>query len=72
MRRYLTVLVVTTALLAAWGCGPEGRYCSNCEAGVAQTEHDGRARFVRGRCKVGGREIDCAREHAFCPECRKK
>jgi hypothetical protein len=72
MRRIIQSLVVTIALVAAPGCGPEGRYCSNCESGVAQTDADGRARLIRGRCKVSGREIDCAREHAFCPECRKQ
>lgn len=71
MIRLLGIMIVTATVLAAAGCGPEVRYCSNCEASVVQADADGRARLVRGRCRVGGRDIDCAREHALCPECRK-
>ncbi len=72
MKHALMTLAATLGLFLASGCGPDARYCSNCETGVAQTDADGRARLVRGRCNVNGRVIDCTREHAFCPDCRKK
>lgn len=72
MKRTLMIMIPMIALLLGSGCGPNARYCSNCETAVSQSDTDDHARLIRGRCNVGGREIDCTRQHKACPECRKK
>lgn len=72
MKRLLGSLAALLVLISIAGCGPDARYCANCETAVAQSRGDERARLVRGRCKVNGMEIDCRYDHAFCPECRNR
>ena len=72
MKRLLEPLALLIVLLPLASCGPDARYCSSCETVVSQIGSDERARLIRGRCKVNEHEIDCTREHSYCPECRDK
>lgn len=69
MKQLLESLLALLALYCS-GCGPNPQYCSRCETVVSQSEKDERVRLIRGRCTVGGKEIDCTHEHARCPECK--
>ena len=72
MKSFLESLGALLILISVAGCGPNARYCSNCETAVTQTGSDGRARLIRGRCRVNGMDIDCTHEHSLCPECRQQ
>lgn len=72
MRKLLLALLAAFSGFAVTGCGPDAQYCDSCEAAVTPSGPDGRARLVRGRCVVGGQEIDCGTaEHVKCPSCRR-
>ena len=68
---------VTVALLAAalTGCASgqaqpaaSGMPCENCKYGVRSV---GKALPVRVFCVVDGKEVDCRKTPAECPECKK-
>jgi hypothetical protein len=72
MKYLLRTLATLLAFVAIAGCGPNARYCANCETAASQKAGDERPQLIRGRCTVNGVEIDCTYEHASCPECRDK
>lgn len=67
----MKALLLAIALGVLVGCGPSARYCDQCGAGVTEDE-SGHTKFVRGKCTVEGKEVDCSKEHILCPQCRDK